>query len=166
MTSTFREAAEADAVPLAALHNAVADHLTARFGKGHWSFHSSERGVLYDLKIARVLVQVDESGIVGTFKLGTRKPWAIDTSYFTPVTRPLYLQSMAVHPELQRQGFGRALLDQAREVAKAWPADAIRLDAYDADAGAGEFYAKCGFCEAGRANYRNTPLVYFELLLR
>ena len=160
-----REATEADAANLAALHDAVADDLTARFGKGRWSFQSSERGVLYDLKIGRVWVQTDGSGIAGTFKLGTRKPWAIETSYFTPVTRPLYLQSMAVRPELQRRGAGRALLDHACEVARAWPADALRLDAYDADAGAGEFYAKCGFTEVGRATYRGTQLIYYELLL-
>ena len=38
-------------------------------------------------------------------------------------------------------------------------------DVYDADAGAGSFYAKCGFREVGRAKYRNTRLIYFELLL-
>lgn len=41
----------------------------------------------------------------------------------------------------------------------------MRLDAYDADAGAGGFYAKCGFLEAGRVTYRKVPLVYFELML-
>ena len=135
---------------MAALHNAVADDLTSKFGKGHWSFQSSERGVLYDLRISSVFVDSDESGITGTFKLGTRA---------------LYLQSMAVRPDLQRRGAGRRLLEHARAVAKEWPADAIRLDAYDADAGAGEFYAKCGFSEMGRVSYRGTPLVYFELVL-
>jgi len=56
-------------------------------------------------------------------------------------------------------------MDKAESMAKAWPSNAIRLDAYDAKAGAGAFYAKCGFREAGRAIYRKTPLVYFELLL-
>jgi hypothetical protein len=56
-------------------------------------------------------------------------------------------------------------MEQAAMVAKQWPGDAIFLDAYDAEAGAGEFYRKCGFREAGRATYRNTPLIYFELLL-
>ena len=50
-------------------------------------------------------------------------------------------------------------------VARAWPADAIRLDAYDADAGTGEFYRKCGFRECGRRVYRGTPLIYYELVL-
>jgi hypothetical protein len=48
---------------------------------------------------------------------------------------------------------------------RAWPGDAIRLDAYDAEAGAGKFYAKCGFRERGRVVYRKTPLIYFELIL-
>ena len=43
--------------------------------------------------------------------------------------------------------------------------DAIRLDAYDAAAGAGDFYAKNGFREVGRTKYRNAPLIYYELLL-
>jgi hypothetical protein len=29
----------------------------------------------------------------------------------------------------------------------------------------GPFYARCGFTEVGCASYRNTPLVYYELLL-
>jgi hypothetical protein len=39
------------------------------------------------------------------------------------------------------------------------------LDAYDAAAGAGDFYAKRGFPEVGRVTYRGTPLIDFELLL-
>lgn len=103
--------------------------------------------------------------IVGTLGLDTQKPWAIDLKYFTVVPRAVYLRNMAVMPNLQRSGIGRYLLSQAKIAAKAWPSDAIRLDAYDADAGAGNFYAKCGFREIGRAAYRNTPLVYYEMLL-
>jgi len=65
----------------------------------------------------------------------------------------------------QRTGLGRACMEAAREAAVRWPADAIRLDAYDAEAGAGGFYAKCGYREVGRVVYRNTPLVYYELRL-
>jgi hypothetical protein len=56
-------------------------------------------------------------------------------------------------------------MEAAREAAVRWPADAIRVDAYDAEAGAGGFYAKCGYREVGRVVYRNTPLVYYELRL-
>jgi ribosomal protein S18 acetylase RimI-like enzyme len=72
---------------------------------------------------------------------------------------------MAVAPELQGQGIGRLCVEEARKITKAWPADAIRLDAYDATAGAGEFYRKCGFREVGRASYRDVPLIYFEMMM-
>jgi hypothetical protein len=57
------------------------------------------------------------------------------------------------------------LLKEAEATARAWPADALRLDAYDAEAGAGPFYEKCGFREVGRVSYKRNPLVYFELML-
>jgi GNAT superfamily N-acetyltransferase len=112
-----------------------------------------------------MLVARDDREIVGVLRLATKKPWAIDPSYFRTVSRPLYLTDMAVKPALQRQGVGRRLLVEAVATAKQWPADAIRLDAYDAPAGGGGFYSKCGFHEVGRHRYKGTPLIYFELLL-
>lgn len=44
------------------------------------------------------------------------------------------------------------------------PGEVIRLDALDASAGAGGFYAKCGFSEVARVRYRGCPLVYYERL--
>jgi GNAT superfamily N-acetyltransferase len=72
---------------------------------------------------------------------------------------------MVVHPEFQRKGVGRLLMKEAEAQARAWPADAIRLDAFDADAGAGPFYSKCGYREVARVTYKKDPLVYFELVL-
>jgi GNAT superfamily N-acetyltransferase len=103
--------------------------------------------------------------IVGTFRLSTVKPWAIDGSRFTPSARPLYLTDMAVHPDQQRNGIGRRCLAKAVELAAAWPADAIRLDAYDAEVGAGTFYEKCEFHAVGRASHRGISLVYYERLI-
>jgi GNAT superfamily N-acetyltransferase len=45
-----------------------------------------------------------------------------------------YLLAMAVTPAKQRQGIGRRCMEEAKRIARAWPADAIRLDAYDAAA--------------------------------
>jgi ribosomal protein S18 acetylase RimI-like enzyme len=81
------------------------------------------------------------------------------------VKKALYLTGMAVSPALQGKGIGRKLIDEAIGHAVAWPANAIRLDAFDAEAGAGGFYIKCGFREVGRVVYRKDPLIYFELLL-
>jgi len=110
------------------------------------------------------LIARSNNRVVGTLRLATKKPWAIDTAYFTAAERPLYLTGMSVHPDLQRKGVGRLLLKKAEAIARAWPADAIRLDAYDVEAGAGAFYAKCGFREVARVTYKKNPLVHFQLV--
>ena len=161
----FGVAGDSDAAELVAMHIAVARDLTVRFGRGHWSFEPTQKSVGRAIVTSRVVVARLHGAIAGSFELQTKKPWAIDRTYFTDAPRPLYLLAMAVTPSVQRQGIGRRLLDEAVALARDWPAGAIRLDAYDGDAGAGPFYAKCGFTEIGRFVYRGTPLVYFELLL-
>ena len=168
MKLVFATATNSHAAVLAALHSAVAEDLTRRFGRGFWSSGQTERGVLNELRkpeFSRILIARADRRIIGTLRLATKKPWAIDTAYFTSANKPLYLTGMAVHPDFQRKGVGRRLLKKAEAMAHAWPADAIRLDAFDAEAGAGAFYAKCGFREVARVTYKQDPLVYFELVL-
>jgi ribosomal protein S18 acetylase RimI-like enzyme len=147
------------------LRAATARELTARFGRGHWSGEPTERAVLHEMRISKVWLASSGRATVATFRLGTRKPWAIDRSYFTSVTCPLYLTGMAVRPDYQRRGVGRRCVDEIVRIARRWPGDAIRLDAYDADAGAGGFYSRCGFRHVGKAIYRGNPLVYYEMVL-
>jgi GNAT superfamily N-acetyltransferase len=165
MKIKLQEAKVDDVEEIAALRNAVSDDLTAKHGKGSWTGRCTERGVLFELRNARLFAARHHGRLVGTLVLATKKPWAIDRSYFTPCARPLYLTAMAVAPECQRQGIGRACLAHAVELARDWPADAVCLDAYDAVAGAGEFYRKCGFQEVGRASFRDVPLLYFEHMI-
>lgn len=143
---------------------AVADRLTKDFGHGHWSSHTSDAAVLRDLKASYVLVARDRGKLIATLTLQTKKPWAIDLAYFTPCKKALYLINMAVHPRRQRRGVGRALMTEALRVARELKAHAIRLDAYDADAGAGEFYRRCGYRQRGKKAYRGVALVYFECM--
>jgi len=163
---TFIDATADEVEAIAALQNSVAEELTARYGKGHWSSVATEKGVAHSLKQARVRIGRSGKKVVTSLRLAKKKPWAIDVAYFTPVKRPLYLTGMAVSVEHQRRGLGRLALADAHAVAAGWPADAIRLDAYDADAGAGGFYEKCGYGKRGHVVYRNDPLIYYELLLR
>ena len=155
-------ATEEDAAAIAAYRTRAAARLTAQHGIGHWSSPSTEKQVLRSMRKGRVVVARNGAGVLGSLTLVTKKPWAIDGAYFTEVRRPLYLLDMAVDPAAQRLGVGRFLLDEAERVARAWPAQAIRLDAYDAPAGAGAFYTKCGYEEKGRVVYRGVPLIYYE----
>jgi predicted N-acetyltransferase YhbS len=164
----FTTATPYDASEIAALQASVSVHLTTTFGPGQWSTSPSQKAILRDIrrpKFSRTLLARDKNRILATLRLATKKPWAIDTSYFTSVIKPLYLTGMAVRPDLQRQGIGRELMRKAEAEARAWPADAIRLDSYDALAGAGPFYAKCGYRELAQVSYKGNPLIYFELML-
>jgi len=162
---TLTDATAEDASAIAEIRSRAADELTKEFGQGHWSAPATEKGVLFSMRYARVLLAKHDGRIVGTLRLANKKPWAIDPEYFTAVKRAIYLTDMAVDPTAQRKGVGRALIDLALVVARDWPANSIRLDAYDAPAGAGAFYAKCGFREVGRIVYRKTPLIYYEKLI-
>lgn len=161
----FADATEEDAAALTGLHLAAAADLTARYGSGPWSRSPVVRASEAVAGRVRLRVGRHNGRVVTGLRLQTKKPWAIDVAYFTPVRRPLYLTGMVVDVEMQRRGLGREALDDALDIAREWPAQAIRLDAYDADAGAGPFYLKCGYAERGRAQYRGVPLIYYERLV-
>lgn len=167
MTFQLERAKPEDAAAIAALRLAVARDLTERFGKGTWSFAAeSVEGVRLDLGNASVYIARRAGLVIATLRLSEKRPWLGSTEFFTPCERPLYLTSMAVAPAWQRRGVGRACLAEARRIAGEWPADAIRLDSYDAAAGAEDFYLRCGFRCVQRAEYNGTPLLWFELLIR
>ena len=113
MKLRFSTAIQSDAPELAALHTAANEDLTQRFGQGPWSTVATEKGVLFHMRHSRIVIARKGKRIVGTLNLQTKKPWAIDVSYFTPVKKSLYLVGMAVLPALQKQGVGRALLEEA-----------------------------------------------------
>jgi GNAT superfamily N-acetyltransferase len=165
MPGALTLAGDGDVGAVVALRNAVADDLTARHGIGHWSSQATARGIRAEMKRSSFYVFRDEGCAVATLQLQTKKPWTIDRRYFTPERKPLYLLGMAVEPGRQRTGIGRCCIEDAVRICRDWPASALCLDAYDADAGAGDFYRRCGFTEVGRATYRNTSLIYFERLI-
>src|SRR5205085_4821239 len=79
-----------DAPALLELRAAVAEKLTRDFGRGNWSSTGTIRGVALGIRKTRVYVVRRGRRIIGTLHLQTKKPWAIDTAYFTPCKRPLY----------------------------------------------------------------------------
>ncbi len=161
----LQPATNGDVPGLVSLRTAVNQHLASLFAGKYRPAGLTEEGVRFAMTRSRVLVARHRGQPIATLALSTRKPWAIETAYFSPAPLPLYLTDMAVHPHRQRKGLGRQCLAQAIDFARRWPSTAIRLDAFDAEFGAGEFYRRCGFREVGRAVYRQAALIYFEMLL-
>ena len=48
--------------------------------------------------------------------------------------------------------------EQTKTFAADWPAQSIRLDAYNSIAGVGDFYRKCGYTKRGNVKYRGNHL--------
>jgi GNAT superfamily N-acetyltransferase len=166
MPLVFVAATGADAAAIAAIRMAAARELTERFGAGTWSFAmETESSVQAELRSSTVLLARDEGVVVGSLRLTTRNPWLGNTDFFARCDRPIFLTSMAVLPRRQRQGIGRQLLDEAKQVAVEMRGEALRLDSYAGPAGAAEFYRKCGFQEVRRGDYNGTALIWFEALL-
>jgi GNAT superfamily N-acetyltransferase len=165
MAVTVDFATEADIPELLLLRLAVDADQARRFGNDRWCTTINERSIARGLKSSRVLIARRRGKIIGTLRMETKKPWAIDLTYFTTVARAVYLHDVDVDPRVQRLGVGHRLMERAKAAAREWPVEAIRLDAYDGPSGGGPFYEKCGFTEVGRKVYRRVPLIYYELLL-
>jgi ribosomal protein S18 acetylase RimI-like enzyme len=163
--ATISVASRNDAAALAAMRSAVARGMTERFGHGHWSAYPSRAEVARQLRASLVLVARSGAQIIGTVRLVRALPGLFDAGAFTPVANPWYVLGLAVAPQCRGQGVGRELMDAAKEAARSRGADALWLDAYVHEAGAGPFYEKCGFRQVGRTQYREVPLNYYEWLV-
>ncbi|HEY2471234.1 MAG TPA: GNAT family N-acetyltransferase [Terracidiphilus sp.] len=163
--TALEPATTADIPALVELRTAVNERLQMDFGLGFWCSRSTAKGAAFQLRRGGVYVARRRGRLIATLTISKRKPWAIDRSYFSASNLPLYITGMAIDPQHQRKGWGRKCIEEARRIAHAQWADAICLDAYDCAAGAGPFYAKCGFREVGRVVYRVAPLIYYEMVL-
>jgi ribosomal protein S18 acetylase RimI-like enzyme len=161
MDITLELATADDAAAITAVRIGAARDLAAKFGHGFWSGASDTiDGVRFEVASGEVFLARQGGSVVATLRLSRRNPWLVDTSFFTAAARPAYLTSMAVAPKWQRSGIGRACLEACAAVLP--ECDIIRLDSFDAPAGAVGFYKKCGFVAVHRGEYLGSRLVWLE----
>jgi GNAT superfamily N-acetyltransferase len=79
-----------------------------------------------------------------------------EASVFSPAISRLVVDHIAVAPEARRQGLGRALLQAARDLARALQVDEILLDIWEANHDAHAFFRAEGFSPR-RMLFRATP---------
>ena len=157
---------ESDAKSVRKVRRLAAEDLTTRFGRGHWSSVSTLPTLRKHARSMHLHVVELHGKVVATFTLSPRKiPFYHKAWFANPDDEALYLTNMAVRPDTQRQGVGRWIMGQIEKIAVQASVGAVRFDAYDANAGAGEFYRKCGYICVHRGSFGATPLEYYEKTL-
>ena len=141
----------------------AAEHLTGRYGVGHWSGVSTLR-TLKKHALESSIFAVESAGtMVGTFTLSEKKIGFYRKSWFAnPEDAAIYLTDMAIDPAEQRKGTGRWCMVQIESIAQSRGILEVRFDAYDAPAGAGAFYRKCGYTRVHWGSIGSTALEYYE----
>lgn len=162
MSLRVSAATDGDVRAIAALRSAVAEDMTRRHGQGPWSAFVGRSLVLRQLRATKMLVARRDEEIVGTVRLMQANQALYDHHAFTPAAIALYVIGLAVAPQARAQGVGRELMESAKAAARFWPAQALWLDTYEHEAGAGRFYEKCGFRLAGSGALNGSPLSYYE----
>jgi GNAT superfamily N-acetyltransferase len=149
-----------DAVEIAALLTEAREALSQHRGRRRRAVRVES--VRREIGRSLVLIGRVEGEIVATARLDRRKPWAARLDDFIPSPTAIYVHDVAVAPLHQRRGYGRGILNHVYEIARERKIKALRVDAYDAPWGAGEFYLRCGYVEVSRTTYRGVPLSWFE----
>lgn len=165
MTSEFAlKQATADQLrELYALRKQAADDLSARFGSGHWGRVGSFRTMQEHQKQGLIYAGLRGQELVAMLRYSTQRPRFYRMEWFTDPDAPAgHLTQMAVRTDLQDSGYGRACVAAIEAIARRGGASYIRLDSYDAPAGAGEFYRKCGYQQVHRGEFNRVPLIYWE----
>jgi GNAT superfamily N-acetyltransferase len=166
MKASHRLASPADAKTVQTVRALAAQDLTTRFGRGHWSSVSTVATLKRHALASQLHVVELDDEIVGTFTLNARKiPFYRKSWFANPDDSALYLTNMAVRPDMQRRGIGRWVMARIEELAREQRCGAVRFDAYDAPAGAGAFYQKCGYVCVHRGRIGQTALEYYEKVL-
>lgn len=166
MKITIRAAKHDDAETIHAIRTSAAEALTDAFGTGHWS-HVATLRTLERHTVDRDLFVVENAGTaIATFELTSKKPGFYSKTWFAdPAAPAIYLFNMAVDKTSQRNGFGRKIMAEMEATAAADGKYALRLDAYDAPAGAGTFYEKCGYSLVHSGSFNRVALCYYEKIL-
>lgn len=102
----------------------------------------NERGELYVLEHA--------NRIIGCITLSATKDAEYDDiTWLTPDGDNYYVHRLAIHPEFQRQGHAKKLMDFVEAKAKEFGATSIRLDTFSQNKRNQKFYKARGYEQLG-----------------
>jgi GNAT superfamily N-acetyltransferase len=150
---------------IAPLHEIVAAcgrDMHERLGFAHWVAPWPVEKMREDARERSVFAIEDDRAIVGTFTVGPSLLADYAETMWRAPGPALYLNRLAVRPELQGRGIGRFGMVCVEEEARRGGFRAIRFDAIAEHTALLAFYRALGYEERGPAINRGLPVICFE----
>jgi ribosomal protein S18 acetylase RimI-like enzyme len=145
----LRQYQPSDAEAVWRLHDAALDDAGVHGGRGPWEDDLRDIGATYVDAGGDFLVGLDDGELVGMAGLFRRSAGEGE------------IRRMRVHPDRQRQGLGRLMLETLEERARALGLQTIRLDTTEDQTAAQRLYETSGYREAGRRHTERFVFVDF-----
>lgn len=118
-----------------------------------------------DIKSESLYVLVDNDHCLGIISINEEQsPEYQQLDWSVEAEKVLVIHRLAVHPNRQKQGIGRQLMDFAENYASAKGYPSIRLDAYSGNPRALKFYQYRGYKKVGQLFFpkRDLPFYCYE----
>lgn len=170
MTITIEKGTQSDIKELGCLYDTVCSHLERNINYPGWKkgIYPVEEDAAEAIKEGTLFAAKHNNTIIGTVILH-HKPedayrtvnWHIDLDY----TDIFLISTFAIHPDYQKQGLGRQMMDFIIDHCKKMNAKAIRLDVHEKNTPAISLYKSYGFQYIDKVDlgYGEYGLADFEL---
>lgn len=170
MPRSFEVARLEHAIAISEMRAAAGNALTASLGPGNWAGSSlvpsiKERIRLADPTLHRstLFVAVEDGRAVASVALSTFAPGFWKKSYWSePKAQGLGVFALVVHPDVQRRGLGRYVMDETEALAGSRNIPFVRLDAFAVNPFSNAFYGALGYDRRIEIDLRGTGLVLYE----
>jgi ribosomal protein S18 acetylase RimI-like enzyme len=138
-----------DAEAVWRLHDAALDDAGVHGGRGPWEDDLRDIGATYVDSGGDFLVGLAEGEVVGMGGLHRRSAGECE------------IRRMRVHPDFQRQGLGRLILEALEERARELGFQTVRLDTTEDQTAAQRLYETSGYREVGRRHTERFVFIDF-----
>jgi ribosomal protein S18 acetylase RimI-like enzyme len=128
-----------------------------RDGLAHWRKPYPRANIEKDIKEKNVFLAYQEGRYIATFTLSDQP-----NSHFTDGLRALYISKFAVLPEFGNRGIGSNLIHYIENYAISKGIKHLRLDVYDKNVIAINFYLKNGFKQTHTAQTKNFQVICMQ----
>lgn len=165
----IRHAKPSEIQKILSITGACAHRMTSE-GIHQWNdLYPSSDAFFKDIERNELYVLIEQDELIGSIAISTLKDAEYETVQWLQSDRlNYYVHRLAVHPDQQRRGFARKLMDFAEALASEEKADSIRLDTFSKNLRNQRFYEQRGYQRLGEVyfpNQSNYPFYCYELLL-